>query len=182
MQSKTSPRRESKCPWGNRESLKVDHCPISQVRGSLGSAEAPRSELRRRTWGGHHSYFSSVCFWLPQVSVAAWRHSLPAVTGLLSGLGAAPRWEHGALGVRPHSWGARLSCSQALGIFLSQGSNPCPRRRHMDSQTWYHQGSPWSCVLSWFCMPLMLIFTSSALAAIFLLFDIVYRLLSIVYR
>ena len=95
MQSKTSPRRESKCPWGKRESLKVDHCPISQVRGSLGSAEAPRSELRRRTWGGHHSYFSSVCFWLPQVSVAAWRHSLPAVTGLLSGRSAAPRWEHG---------------------------------------------------------------------------------------
>ena len=34
------------------------------------------------------------------------------------------------------------SCSAACGIFPDQGSNPCPLRRHADSQPLRHQGSP----------------------------------------
>ena len=34
------------------------------------------------------------------------------------------------------------SCSAACGIFLDQGSNPCPLHRQADSQPLRHQGSP----------------------------------------
>ena len=36
----------------------------------------------------------------------------------------------------------RLSCSAACGIFLDQGSNPCPLHWQADSQPLRHQGSP----------------------------------------
>ena len=36
----------------------------------------------------------------------------------------------------------RLSCSVACGIFLDQGSNPCPLHWQADSQPLHHQGSP----------------------------------------
>ena len=36
----------------------------------------------------------------------------------------------------------RLSCSEACGIFLDQGSNPCPPPLASDSNPLYHQGSP----------------------------------------
>ena len=36
----------------------------------------------------------------------------------------------------------RLSCSAACGIFLDQGSNPCPLHWQVDSYSLYHQGSP----------------------------------------
>ena len=36
----------------------------------------------------------------------------------------------------------RLSCSTACGIFLGQGSNPCPLHWQADSQPPRHQGSP----------------------------------------
>ena len=35
-----------------------------------------------------------------------------------------------------------LSCSSAHGIFLDQGSNPCPLHWQVDSQPLHHQGSP----------------------------------------
>ena len=35
-----------------------------------------------------------------------------------------------------------LSCSTACGIFLDQGSNPCPLHQQADSYPLYHQGSP----------------------------------------
>ena len=35
-----------------------------------------------------------------------------------------------------------LSCSVACGIFLDQGSNPCPLHWQTDSQPLRHQGSP----------------------------------------
>ena len=35
-----------------------------------------------------------------------------------------------------------LSCSAACGIFLDQGSNPCPLHWQADSQPLRHQGSP----------------------------------------
>ena len=35
-----------------------------------------------------------------------------------------------------------LSCSTACGIFLDQGSNPCPLHWQADSQPLRHQGSP----------------------------------------
>ena len=34
-----------------------------------------------------------------------------------------------------------FSCSEACGIFLDQGSNPCPLRWQADSYPLYHQGS-----------------------------------------
>ena len=37
------------------------------------------------------------------------------------------------------------SCSAACGIFLDQGSNPCPLHWQSDSQPLHHQGSPWVC-------------------------------------
>ena len=36
----------------------------------------------------------------------------------------------------------RLSCSMACGIFLGQGSNPCPLHWQADSQPLRHLGSP----------------------------------------
>ena len=36
----------------------------------------------------------------------------------------------------------RSSCSAACGIFLDQGSNPCPLHWQADSQPLRHQGSP----------------------------------------
>ena len=38
-----------------------------------------------------------------------------------------------------------FSCPEACGIFLDQGSNPCPLHRHVDSQALAHQGSPHHC-------------------------------------
>ena len=37
----------------------------------------------------------------------------------------------------------RFSCSTACGVFLHQGSNPCPLYWQADSQPRSHQGSPW---------------------------------------
>ena len=39
------------------------------------------------------------------------------------------------------------SCSTACGIFLDQGSNPCPLHWQADSQPLRHQGSPTVCFL-----------------------------------
>ena len=35
----------------------------------------------------------------------------------------------------------RVSCPKACGIFLDQGSNPCPLHWQVDSYPLYHQGS-----------------------------------------
>ena len=43
---------------------------------------------------------------------------------------------------RLSSCGSRASCSVACGIFLDQGSNPCPLNWQADSQPLRHQGSP----------------------------------------
>ena len=42
----------------------------------------------------------------------------------------------------------RPSCSAACGIFLDQGSNPCPLHWQADSQQLHHQGSPALGILS----------------------------------
>ena len=55
-----------------------------------------------------------------------------------------------SLAVEHRLWGAwasvvgahGLSCSVAHGIFLDQGSNPCPLHWQVDSYLLYHQGSP----------------------------------------
>ena len=39
------------------------------------------------------------------------------------------------------------SCSAACGIFLNQGSNPCPLHWQADSQPLCHQGSPAKAIL-----------------------------------
>ena len=49
----------------------------------------------------------------------------------------APPGPRGASGRGPDS--RCLAC----GIFLNQGSNPCPLHWQVDSQPWHHQGSPW---------------------------------------
>ena len=36
-----------------------------------------------------------------------------------------------------------LRCSATCGIFLDQGSNPCPLHWQVDSYPLYHQGNPW---------------------------------------
>ena len=77
----------------------------------------------------HHLLF--VYFWLCRVFFATHRLSLVAVNGLLSTCGAgASRGriaDHGLWGTRASIAGARwLSCSVACGIFLDQGSSPCP--------------------------------------------------------
>ena len=41
--------------------------------------------------------------------------------------------EHGALEHGLSSYGTGLSCSSACGIFLDQGSNPCPLHWQADS-------------------------------------------------
>ena len=40
-----------------------------------------------------------------------------------------------------------LSCSVTCGVFLDQGSNPCPLHWQVDSQPLCHQGSPTALVL-----------------------------------
>ena len=40
-----------------------------------------------------------------------------------------------------------LSCSTTCGIFLDQGSNPCPLHWQADSLPLRHQGSPTLCIL-----------------------------------
>ena len=42
------------------------------------------------------------------------------------------------------------SCSAACGIFLDQGSNPCPLHWQADSQPLRHQGSPLVIFLKYF--------------------------------
>ena len=43
------------------------------------------------------------------------------------------------------------SCSVACGIFLDQGSNPCPLHWQADSQPLHHQGSPLALFYSVLC-------------------------------
>ena len=40
----------------------------------------------------------------------------------------------------------RLDCPKACGLFLDQGSNPCPLHWQVDSQPLDHQGCPFVCV------------------------------------
>ena len=50
--------------------------------------------------------------------------------------------EHRLQRRRLSNCGSRASCSAACGIFLDQGSNPCPLHWQADSQPLHHQGSP----------------------------------------
>ena len=43
-----------------------------------------------------------------------------------------------------------LRCSAACGIFLDQGSNPCPLHWQVDSEPLRHQGSPPNAILIFF--------------------------------
>ena len=47
------------------------------------------------------------------------------------------------------SWAHGLSCSAACGIFLDQGSNPCPLHWQAFSYPLRHLGSPHSSILAW---------------------------------
>ena len=79
-------------------------------------------------------FFSFICWlWLPWVSVAEHRLSLVAVS---SGSSLAVVM--------------RLSCSPACGIFLDQGSNPCPLRWQVASEPLDHQEGP-SLIISCQC-------------------------------
>ena len=82
-----------------------------------------------------------IYFWLCWVFVAARRLSLVAVSGAAlcsgerashcGGFSCCRAW---ALGLRASVVVARgLSCSTACGIFLDQGSNPCPLHWQVDS-------------------------------------------------
>ena len=58
-------------------------------------------------------------------------------------------WHAGSVVVARGLWSAgsavvvhELSCSAARGIFLDQGSNPCPLHWQADSSPLRHQGSP----------------------------------------
>ena len=103
-------------------------------------------------------------FWLPWVSVAVCRLSLVAANGSYSSLqciGFSLQWllllwstgsRHTGMGCS--TWVQylqlvglevvvhRLCCSSACGIFLDQGSNPCPPHWQADSSPLYHQGCP----------------------------------------
>ena len=91
----------------------------------------------------HHLLF--VYFWLCRVFFAMHRLSLVAANGLLStcGTGASRGRvaDHELWGTRASVVGAHwLSCSMACGIFLDQGSSPCPLDWQVDSQPLDHQG------------------------------------------
>ena len=82
--------------------------------------------------------FLFIYFWLSWVFVAVQAFSSSEGTGF-SCFGARPLW-HGGSVVTAHT----LSCSQAGGIFLDQGSNPCPLHWQVDSLPLDHLGSPYS--------------------------------------
>ena len=80
-------------------------------------------------------------FWLRWVSVAAQTFSRCAVQGLLSSFGARASHCGGLSCSRAQALGcvglvavARgVSCSVACGLFLDQGSHPCPLPWQVDS-------------------------------------------------
>ena len=73
-------------------------------------------------------------------------YSLDSVLGLLNAGASQCRgfslWRMGSRQHRLSHVVHRLSCSAACGIFLDQGSNPCPLHCHADSHPGDHQGSP----------------------------------------
>ena len=81
----------------------------------------------------------------------AWAFSSCGEQGLLSsccawashcgGFSCCGAWAPGGVGSVFVACG--FSCSVACGIFLDQGSNPCPLRWQADSYSAYHQGSPY---------------------------------------
>ena len=96
--------------------------------------------------------FISVYFWLHWVFIAMRRLSLVAVSRGYSSLqcmgfslqsmgsrvSGLQQLQHTGLGVVAPG----PSGSMAYGIFLDQGSNPCPLHWQMDSKPLDHQGSP----------------------------------------
>ena len=92
-------------------------------------------------------------FWLHWVFVAVWGLSLVvasrccspvAVWGLLIAVASLVE-ERGLLSTQASVAAVEThgpSCPEACGIFLDQGSNPCPLRWQMGSQPLDHQGSP----------------------------------------
>ena len=80
--------------------------------------------------------------WLCWVFVAAHGLSLIAVSGRCSSLRCADFLLWWLLWLQSKVVAHRLSCSLACGIFLKQGSNPCPLYWQVDSYTVNHQGSP----------------------------------------
>ena len=81
----------------------------------------------------------------------AWAFSSCSKQGLLSsccawashcgGFSCCGAWAPGCVGSVFVAYG--FSCSAACGIFLDQGSNPCPLCWQADSYSAYHQGSPY---------------------------------------
>ena len=105
MQSKTSPRHESKCPGGKRERLKVDHCPISQVGGSLVPAEPPppqdfRAGEENLRWPSQLLLFFSLFLAAPGL-----RGCTKAFSAAVSGAALWP-------------WCSSLPGARALGVWL----------------------------------------------------------------
>ena len=101
-------------------------------------------------------YYLFIYFWLCWVSVSVRGLSLVAASG-----GRSSSRCVGLSLLRPlllRSTGSRRagsvavahgpSCSAACGIFLDQGSNPCPLHWQADSQPLRHQGSPSLCFLT----------------------------------
>ena len=97
-----------------------------------------------------------IYFWVCWVFVSVRGLSLVAASG-----GHSSSWCTGLSMSRPlllRSTGSRCagsvvgahgpSCSAACGIFLYQGSNPCPLHWQADSQPLRHQGSPLAALLT----------------------------------
>ena len=94
--------------------------------------------------------FIFIYLWLRWVFVAACGLSLVAVSGGYSSLWCVHfslrwlllLWSMGSRRAGSVAAAHGLSCSAACGIFLDQGSNPCPLHWQAGSQPLRHQGSP----------------------------------------
>ena len=106
-----------------------------------------------------------IYFWLCWVFVSVWGLSLVAASGghsssRCAGLSLSrPLWLRSTGSRRTGSVVVAHgpSCSAACGIFLDQGSNPCPLHWQADSQPLRHQGSPTSLLWSDFLMLAMVV-------------------------
>ena len=82
----------------------------------------------------------SICFWLHLVFIAVCGRSLAAVGKSYSLVVMrrliyviSPVAEHGFQSLSSRVVVCGLSCPTACGVFLDQGSNPCPLHWQMDS-------------------------------------------------
>ena len=99
--------------------------------------------LRNMGLPSHQYHFLFFQFWFHWVYVTVCRLSI-----VTESRGYSPGVEYG------------LSCPEACGIFLDQGSDWCPLHCKADSSPLDHQGSPQYCFLIFYCLPDPGIYTS----------------------